>query len=209
MACRCIRLSHCIARSPENFIFVQYFWKKCGYTHFKFNWIGPNSESACMPWCRRRFRPGVTRWACEKLAQNVAQPMFRQPASINVEKSRLKMSLGYFCVFQETVQRKQSRTGRKFAQSGFANAHWLGHHDYRQRAKHENLRVKRFFPQYENSAYCQLSLLFLNLHTGWPDWVNFRLLGGCLLWAVLWKLHKKRKLLGYFSSQYKRWINFD
>jgi hypothetical protein len=35
-------------------------------------------------------------------------------------------------------------------------------------------------------------------HSEWPDWANFRQLVGCLLRAVLRKLHKYIKYFGYF-----------
>jgi hypothetical protein len=40
-------------------------------------------------------------------------------------------------------------------------------------------------------------LTVFKLKSGWPDWANFRLLGGGLLCAAFWKLQKYPKLLGY------------
>jgi hypothetical protein len=55
--------------------------------------------------------------------------------------------------------------------------------------------------------------------SGWPDWVKFRLLGGCLLRAPFWKLQKWRKfwkyllfprckLHKYYFSQKRAWATF-
>jgi hypothetical protein len=43
----------------------------------------------------------------------------------------------------------------------------------------------------------------------WPDWAIFHLLGGCLLWAVFWKLQNLPKLLGHFFTRQKLCINFN
>jgi hypothetical protein len=40
--------------------------------------------------------------------------------------------------------------------------------------------------------------IFFRSYPGWPDWANFRLFGDCLLWAVLLKMTKVAKILGYF-----------
>jgi hypothetical protein len=43
---------------------------------------------------------------------------------------------------------------------------------------------------------------------GWPDWSNFRPMGGCLLWAVTWKLEKQPTFLGHFIQLLSLCYNF-
>jgi hypothetical protein len=61
----------------------------------------------------------VTRWVCEKVAQNVAQPIF---VTLNAYIFTLDKSspniLAIFCDFCKSTQSKQSPVGPKFAQSG-------------------------------------------------------------------------------------------
>jgi hypothetical protein len=44
---------------------------------------------------------------------------------------------------------------------------------------------------------------------GWPDWANFRLLGNCLLWAVILKIIEVGQNLSHFFPQEQLYINFD
>jgi hypothetical protein len=61
----------------------------------------------------------VTRYVCEKFAQNVAQPVFLLKLIHRFYRGTKKLhNLGFFCNFQKTVQSKQSPNSRKFAQSG-------------------------------------------------------------------------------------------
>jgi hypothetical protein len=36
--------------------------------------------------------------------------------------------------------------------------------------------------------------------TGWPDWANFRLLGGCFLWSVCLKITKIAQILSHYFT---------
>jgi hypothetical protein len=48
-----------------------------------------------------------------------------------------------------------------------------------------------------------------NFCPGRPDWANFRLLGDCLLWPILWELSTKvAQLLGGFFSDGKSHVLF-
>jgi hypothetical protein len=57
----------------------------------------------------------VTRWVCEKIAQNIAQPIFlcKLINKFNRGKSRPK-TLGYFCNIKNSAQSKHSYNSRKF-----------------------------------------------------------------------------------------------
>jgi Gpi18-like mannosyltransferase len=61
----------------------------------------------------------VTRWVCEKNAQNVAQPIFVKINTFSILGK--KRTLGDFCNFYKTVQNKRWPIGRKFAQSGHSD----------------------------------------------------------------------------------------
>jgi hypothetical protein len=44
--------------------------------------------------------------------------------------------------------------------------------------------------QWGLSCVCVVQLSQHTLRSGWPDWANFRLLRGCLLWVVFSNLQK-------------------
>jgi hypothetical protein len=60
----------------------------------------------------------VTGWAFEKIAQNVAQPVFCQNLCITLSVEKSSQNVGNFCNFRKTARSKQSPKGQKFAQSG-------------------------------------------------------------------------------------------
>jgi hypothetical protein len=68
----------------------------------------------------------VAIWVCEQIAQNVARPNFcpKKYITFPVEK-KSPATLGPFCNFQKSVQRKQSLIRRKLAQSGHPECAWL------------------------------------------------------------------------------------
>jgi hypothetical protein len=45
--------------------------------------------------------------------------------------------------------------------------------------------------------------------SGWPDWANFRLLGGCLLRTALWKWQIVGQIFRLFFKWYKSCIKSD
>jgi hypothetical protein len=59
----------------------------------------------------------VTRCACEKIAQIVAQAIFAK-INKNILPWKKPEHYGYFCNFQKIAQVKQSPNRRNFAQSG-------------------------------------------------------------------------------------------
>jgi hypothetical protein len=62
----------------------------------------------------------VTRWVCEKIAQNCGPTVILLSTLIhngNLGKKWHK-NVDYFCNFQKTAQSKHSPIGRKFSQSG-------------------------------------------------------------------------------------------
>jgi hypothetical protein len=65
------------------------------------------------------FVSRVNRRVCEKIAQNVAQPVF---SSNSMQKrnrgKKCPKNVGYFLFFQKYAHSKQSPNVRKFAQSG-------------------------------------------------------------------------------------------
>jgi hypothetical protein len=60
----------------------------------------------------------VTRWVCEKIAQNVAQPIFVKILHILYFGKKLSKILGHFSNFYKTDQSKWPPIGQKIAQSG-------------------------------------------------------------------------------------------
>jgi hypothetical protein len=73
----------------------------------------PAIRTQVFPLCSR-----MTRWVCENVGQNVAQPIFcRLLRKLNCGKSRPNMPTT-FVIFKKAAQSKQSPNGRKFAQSG-------------------------------------------------------------------------------------------
>jgi hypothetical protein len=58
----------------------------------------------------------VTRRVCEKIAQNVAQPIFVENRYMTFSVEKVAQNIWHFSVLQKTAQIKQSPNGQKIAQ---------------------------------------------------------------------------------------------
>jgi hypothetical protein len=111
--------------------------------------------------------------------------------------------------FKSKVQ--AARTGSGLKTSGSGRALYLGHKGVFSKLG-LLLNKQKVWPLGLVHNPCPVGhepVLQAYIQAGWPDWANFRLSSGCLLWVFLRIWQKSLKIMAYFIPMYQICIYFN